>query len=66
MPGFGELFRQLSFGRIGPAAMLSRACAGIRGGLALFSLPGSPDAVRLGLEELILPELGHLVALLES
>jgi molybdopterin adenylyltransferase len=66
MPGFGELFRQLSFGRVGPAAMLSRACAGIRGRRALFSLPGSPDAVRLGLEELILPELGHLVGLLEA
>lgn len=61
LPGFGELFRMLSFQEIGPAAMLSRAFAGSRGGKALFGLPGSPAAVRLALERLVLPELGHVV-----
>ena len=65
MPGFGELFRMLSWQEIGAAAMLSRATAGIyaleQGGVLLFCLPGSTAAVRLGLEKLILPELRHLV-----
>lgn len=61
LDGFGELFRMLSFAEIGSAAMLSRACAGIAGGVAIFALPGSPAGVRLALERLILPELGHLV-----
>ena len=61
LPGFGELFRMLSYQEIGPAAMLSRAQAGIRAGRLVFSLPGSPAACRLALERLILPELGHLV-----
>lgn len=61
LPGFGEIFRALSFHEIGPAAMLSRAFAGARGGKALFGLPGSPAAIRLALERLVLPELGHLV-----
>lgn len=61
LDGFGELFRWLSYQRIGPAAMLSRAAAGIARGRPIFSVPGSPEAVRLALEELILPELGHLV-----
>jgi molybdenum cofactor biosynthesis protein B len=59
--GFGELFRALSFQDIGPAAMLSRATAGLFRGKALFSLPGSEGAVRLAMEKLILPELGHVV-----
>ena len=59
--GFGELFRSLSFAEIGPAAMLSRACAGTARGKILISLPGSQNAVRLGLTRLVLPELGHLV-----
>jgi molybdenum cofactor biosynthesis protein B len=59
--GFGELFRALSFEEIGPAAMLSRACAGTARGKILISLPGSQNAVRLGLTRLVLPELGHLV-----
>jgi molybdenum cofactor biosynthesis protein B len=59
--GFGELFRMLSFGEIGPAAMLSRACAGAHGGCAIFLLPGSEAAVRLAMERLILPELSHVV-----
>ncbi|MFZ5861584.1 MAG: MogA/MoaB family molybdenum cofactor biosynthesis protein [Nitrospirota bacterium] len=59
--GFGELFRALSFQTIGPAAMLSRATAGLFQGKAMFSLPGSESAVRLAMEKLILPELGHVV-----
>lgn len=61
VPGFGELFRTLSYQRIGASAMLSRATAGMVDGLLVFALPGSPDAVRLGLEQLILPELAHLL-----
>ena len=59
--GFGELFRALSFQEIGPAAMLSRACAGLAGGTIVISLPGSENAVRLAMTKLILPELGHMV-----
>lgn len=62
LPGFGELFRQLSFAEIGPAAMLSRATAGVARGKALFLLPGSPAGARLAMERLVLPEIGHLVA----
>lgn len=61
LPGFGEIFRMLSFAEIGPAAMLSRATAGIMGRTLIFCLPGSPNAVRLGIDRLILPELAHLV-----
>ena len=61
LPGFGELFRMLSYQEIGPAAMLSRAQAGVRAGRVVFSLPGSPAACRLALQRLILPELGHLI-----
>jgi molybdenum cofactor biosynthesis protein B len=61
LPGFGELFRMLSYQEIGSAAMLSRAQAGVRAGRIVFSLPGSPAACRLALERLILPELGHMV-----
>ncbi len=61
LPGFGELFRMLSYEEIGPAAMVSRALAGLRGDQALFALPGSRGAIRTALEKLILPELGHLV-----
>jgi molybdenum cofactor biosynthesis protein B len=60
LPGFGELFRQLSFAEIGSAAMVSRALGGLARGKPVFALPGSRAAVRLGLERLILPELGHL------
>ena len=61
LPGFGELFRMLSYQEIGPPAMLSRACAGRVGRAILVCLPGSEHAVRLALEKLLLPELGHLV-----
>jgi molybdenum cofactor biosynthesis protein B len=64
LPGFGELFRWLSYQEIGAAAMLSRAQAGVRAGRAIFSLPGSPAACRLAVERLILPELAHVVGLL--
>jgi molybdenum cofactor biosynthesis protein B len=62
LDGFGELFRTLSFEQIGARAMLSRAVAGIARGKPLFALPGSTAAVKLGLERLILPVLGHLLA----
>ena len=61
LDGFGELFRMLSFQEIGSAAMLSRAVAGVWGGRAVFSVPGSEAAVRLAWERLIGPELGHVV-----
>jgi molybdenum cofactor biosynthesis protein B len=61
LPGFGELFRMLSYQEIGSAAWLSRALAGTHGDLLVFLLPGSPAAARLALERLILPELGHAV-----
>jgi len=61
LDGFGELFRALSYQEIGSAAMLSRAAAGIIGRCAVFVLPGSEHAVRLGMEKLILPEIGHVV-----
>lgn len=63
--GFGELFRMLSYVEIGSAAMLSRAVAGIRRKTAIFSLPGSTPAVRLGMEKLILPQLRHIVELIQ-
>ena len=62
LPGFGELFRMLSFEQVGAAAMLSRACAGTCGRLIVLALPGSEKAVRLAMTRLILPELGHLVS----
>ena len=61
LPGFGELFRMLSYQQIGSAAMMSRATAGTVGRKAIFVLPGSPAAVRLAMEKLIVPELGHIV-----
>jgi molybdopterin adenylyltransferase len=61
IPGFGELFRLLSYQEIGPAAMLSRAMAGRLGGILVFCLPGSVNAVRLAAEKLLVPELPHMV-----
>lgn len=61
LPGYGELFRMLSYQEIGSAAMLSRAIAGVRRRSVLFSMPGSPGAVRLAMDKLIVPELPHLV-----
>jgi molybdenum cofactor biosynthesis protein B len=59
--GFGELFRMLSFGEIGSAAMMSRATAGTARGKVVFVLPGSENAVRLAMTRLIIPELAHVV-----
>ena len=61
LEGFGELFRMLSYQEIGPAAMMSRACAGTAHGKIIVSLPGSEHAVRLAMTKLIVPEIGHLV-----
>ncbi len=61
IPGYGELFRMLSYAEIGPAAMLSRVVGGLRDETVLLTMPGSPAAVRLAMEKLILPELAHLV-----
>lgn len=61
LPGFGELFRALSYQQIGSATMLSRATAGTYRGMLIFAVPGSPQAVKLALSALILPELGHAV-----
>ena len=61
LPGFGELFRMLSWEEVGAASMLSRAVAGLRGRTLIFSMPGSSNAVRLAMEKLIVPELAHLV-----
>lgn len=61
LPGFGELFRMLSYEQIGSRALASRAVAGVYGTQLVFSLPGSSKAVQLGMEALILPELAHLV-----
>jgi len=61
LDGFGELFRMLSYEQIGSAAMLSRACAGLVAGRIVVALPGSEAAVRLAMERLLIPELGHLV-----
>ena len=61
LPGFGELFRMLSFEEIGPGAMLSRATAGVFEDTIIFSLPGSTNAVSLAMDKLIVSELSHLV-----
>jgi len=61
LDGFGELFRMLSYGEIGSAAMLSRAVGGTWDGRAVFSVPGSLAAVRLAWEKLLAPELGHVL-----
>ena len=61
LPGFGEIFRMLSYEQVGAAAMLSRALAGTWGTSLVFCLPGSPNAVELAMTKLIVPELRHLV-----
>jgi molybdenum cofactor biosynthesis protein B len=61
LPGFGEMFRYLSWQEVGSRAIASRAIAGLVGHTLLFSLPGSRNAVRLAVEQLILPEMIHLV-----
>ena len=64
--GFGELFRYLSYIEVGSPAMLSRATAGIYKNAVIFALPGSKNAVRLALEKLILPEIGHIIYLINK
>ncbi|MFB3073098.1 MAG: molybdenum cofactor biosynthesis protein B [bacterium] len=66
MDGFGELFRLFSYEEIGAAALLSRAVGGVAKGALVFAMPGSRAAVRLAMEKLILPELGHLVFEMEK
>jgi molybdenum cofactor biosynthesis protein B len=61
LPGFGELFRMLSYEQIGSGAMLSRAAGGIASGKLLFAMPGSTKAVELAMTKLVLPELKHLL-----
>jgi molybdenum cofactor biosynthesis protein B len=61
MPGYGEVFRMLSYDDIGPAAMLSRAVGGVRDRVVILTMPGSTAAVQLAMEKLIVPEIGHLV-----
>ena len=62
--GFGELFRVLSYQEVGSAAMLTRAMAGICGKTLIFAVPGSPNAVRLALEKLIIPEVEYMIYLI--
>jgi molybdopterin adenylyltransferase len=64
LPGFGETFRRMSFDEIGARALLSRAVAGTRAATFVAALPGSPGAVRLAMEQLLLPVIEHAVALL--
>lgn len=61
IPGYGELFRMLSFAEIGSASMLSRASGGRVGKKVILTMPGSPAGVRLAMERLIVPEIAHLV-----
>lgn len=61
MPGYGELFRMLSFDQVGPAAMLSRAIGGVVGKTIVLTMPGSTAAVELAMDRLIVPEIAHLV-----
>ena len=66
LPGFGELFRIISYQDIGPPAMISRAFAGVYGKTVVFALPGSAQAVKTALEKLILPEISHIVWLVKQ
>lgn len=66
LPGFGELFRAVSFQEIGSRAIASRACAGVYQSKIIFSIPGSTGAVKLALEHLILPEIVHLVSVISD
>jgi molybdenum cofactor biosynthesis protein B len=63
IPGFGEIFRRISYDEIGSAAMMSRAFAGTAREKAIFCLPGSPNGVKIAMEKLILPEIGHIIGL---
>ncbi|MCG1003828.1 MULTISPECIES: molybdenum cofactor biosynthesis protein B [Halobacterium] len=63
LPGFGELFRRLSYEEIGEKVVATRATAGVADGVPVFCLPGSENAAKLGSEEVVVPEIGHLVGL---
>jgi molybdenum cofactor biosynthesis protein B len=60
MPGFGELFRRISYDEIGGAAIMSRATAGVAKGKLIFCLPGSRNAMKVALTKIILPNVGHM------
>lgn len=66
LDGFGEAFRRVSWDEIGPRAILSRAVAGVRGATVIVALPGSTAAVRTGVDKVLGPTLGHMVALLRG
>ncbi|HJU28312.1 MAG TPA: MogA/MoaB family molybdenum cofactor biosynthesis protein [Candidatus Binataceae bacterium] len=66
LEGFGELFRMLSYQEIGSAAFLSRAVAGVVHRRIVVALPGSPDACRLAMDKLLIPELGHMAHVLKQ
>jgi molybdenum cofactor biosynthesis protein B len=66
LDGFGELFRMLSWEQVGSAAILSRAMAGVARGKIVVSVPGSQAAVELAMQKLLLPELGHMVDLVNG
>ena len=61
LDGFGELFRSLTYQEIGTGSIMSRALAGVAGGKVIICLPGSPEAINLAMDRIILPEIGHLV-----
>jgi molybdenum cofactor biosynthesis protein B len=61
LDGFGGLFRSLTYSEIGTGSIMSRAIAGVAGGKVILCLPGSPEAVNLAMDRIILPEIGHLV-----
>lgn len=63
LPGFGELFRRLSYAEVGTSTIGSRAIGGVNGGTPVFCLPGSENAARVAAEEILLPEIGHLAGL---
>lgn len=64
--GFGEIFRYLAYKELGPSAMLMRAVAGVFQGMVIVSLPGAPQCVQLGMEKLVIPELGQMAALVRK
>lgn len=66
IPGFGEIFRHLSYGSIGTSAIASRATAGVVNGTIVFVLPGSPEAVKMAMERIILPEAPHLTKMIRG
>lgn len=66
IPGFGEIFRWLSYSQVGSAAIASRASAGVYLDSLVFLLPGSPDAVKLALEKIVIPEAPHMIAVIRS